>query len=324
MNIMPITTPFSETITGLDYNSATGVLSLTAGYIIPTTGSTFLPIGGGTLTGNLLFTDATYDIGASGATRPRHLYLSGNLVTGSTVAFNGSAISASYGINNQFTVSSSTANGIYNYLTNTKNTPVTVSVGLGFYSYWSPTVGSSASRTCTTLGGGSGITSITLDATETKDFTATNMFGYQSIFTYTGSTTGGGKAKVGTRAAHFWATAPNTNINTDVLLLTAFYDAGQDNAKVTTAWGLGINTANSYINGSLRIGSAVAPTVPLDVVGAILNTTTIEAGTGFKCGGTAAVADGTYTVGLKLTPVTGIDGTITVKGGIVTNIQSAT
>lgn len=35
-----------------------------------------LLITGGTLTGNLLFTDATYDIGASGATRPRDVYLS--------------------------------------------------------------------------------------------------------------------------------------------------------------------------------------------------------------------------------------------------------
>lgn len=31
----------------------------------------------GTLNANLLFTDATYDIGLTGATRPRHLYLSG-------------------------------------------------------------------------------------------------------------------------------------------------------------------------------------------------------------------------------------------------------
>ncbi len=29
---------------------------------------------------HLLFVDATYDIGASGATRPRHLYLSGNII----------------------------------------------------------------------------------------------------------------------------------------------------------------------------------------------------------------------------------------------------
>lgn len=42
----------------------------------------YLPISGGTLTGSLLFTDATYDIGASGATRPRDLFLSRNLVVG--------------------------------------------------------------------------------------------------------------------------------------------------------------------------------------------------------------------------------------------------
>ncbi len=49
----------------------------------------FLPITGGTLTGNLLFTDATYDIGASGATRPRDLFLSRNAVIGGTINVTG-------------------------------------------------------------------------------------------------------------------------------------------------------------------------------------------------------------------------------------------
>ncbi len=44
----------------------------------------------------------------------------------------------------------------------------------------------------------------------------------------------------------------------------------------------------------------------------------------YKASGTAPVADGTYTVGSKITPVTGDDGTITVKGGIITAIQQAT
>lgn len=44
---------------------------------------------------------------------------------------------------------------------------------------------------------------------------------------------------------------------------------------------------------------------------------------GYKAGGTSAVADGTYTVGSKITPVTGHDGTITVKGGIIIAIQQA-
>ena len=46
--------------------------------------------------------------------------------------------------------------------------------------------------------------------------------------------------------------------------------------------------------------------------------------TSFKPGGTSPVADGTYTVGDRITPVTGDLGTITVSGGIITAIQEAT
>lgn len=44
-----------------------------------------------TLAGNLLFTDATYDIGASGATRPRDFFLSRNAVVGGTLGVTGVA-----------------------------------------------------------------------------------------------------------------------------------------------------------------------------------------------------------------------------------------
>ena len=43
----------------------------------------------GTVTSNLIFTDNTYDIGASGATRPRNLYLSGLLTMGGALTVNG-------------------------------------------------------------------------------------------------------------------------------------------------------------------------------------------------------------------------------------------
>lgn len=43
--------------------------------------ATYLPLAGGTLTGNLLFTDNTLDIGASGATRPRTGYFGTSVVT---------------------------------------------------------------------------------------------------------------------------------------------------------------------------------------------------------------------------------------------------
>lgn len=39
----------------------------------------YLLLAGGTMTGNLLFTDNSYDIGASGATRPRDLFLAGEV-----------------------------------------------------------------------------------------------------------------------------------------------------------------------------------------------------------------------------------------------------
>jgi hypothetical protein len=51
-----------------------------------------LPLVGGTLTGNLLFSaDNTYDIGASGATRPRDLFLGRNVTLGGSLTLSGSS-----------------------------------------------------------------------------------------------------------------------------------------------------------------------------------------------------------------------------------------
>src|SRR3990167_8775744 len=44
-----------------------------------------------TIVSNLIFTDATYDIGASGATRPRDLFLSRNATIGGTIGVTGAA-----------------------------------------------------------------------------------------------------------------------------------------------------------------------------------------------------------------------------------------
>lgn len=50
------------------------------------TSTAYLPLAGGTLTGNLLFTDASFDVGASGATRPRSIFLSSNATIGGLTA----------------------------------------------------------------------------------------------------------------------------------------------------------------------------------------------------------------------------------------------
>lgn len=76
-------------------------------------------------------------------------------------------------------------------------------------------------------------------------------------------------------------------------------------------------------------GSSVDNSVPrfngtdgsaLQDSGVIIDDSNIVNAAGYKAGGTAAVADGTYTLGLG-TPVSGQNGTITVKGGIITAIQ---
>ena len=59
----------------------TGGISLNGNTTIGDSASDTLTINS-TITSHLKFTDNTYDLGASGATRPRHLYLSGNAVLG--------------------------------------------------------------------------------------------------------------------------------------------------------------------------------------------------------------------------------------------------
>ncbi len=76
-------------------------------------------------------------------------------------------------------------------------------------------------------------------------------------------------------------------------------------------------TSRLYVRNDGNIGiNNNAPGYNLDVTGGVNATT-------YSAGGTAPVADGTYTVGSKLLPA-GSNGTITIKGGIITAIQEAT
>lgn len=71
------------------------------------TSTAYLPLAGGTMVGNLLFTDATYDIGASGATRPRDFYLSRNSVIGGAETVTGLISGGTLNIaSSKFTVAS--------------------------------------------------------------------------------------------------------------------------------------------------------------------------------------------------------------------------
>jgi hypothetical protein len=63
-----------------------------------------------TITGHLLFTDATYDVGASGATRPRDFYFSRNGVIGGTLNVTGNVTLSGTG-NSVGTITTGTWNG---------------------------------------------------------------------------------------------------------------------------------------------------------------------------------------------------------------------
>jgi hypothetical protein len=65
----------------------------------------------GTLASNLLFVDATYDIGASGATRPRDLFLSRNAVIGGTLGLTGLATFATLTVTGTLTLTGATVAG---------------------------------------------------------------------------------------------------------------------------------------------------------------------------------------------------------------------
>jgi hypothetical protein len=61
------------------------------------------------------------------------------------------------------------------------------------------------------------------------------------------------------------------------LNITSFYDQGQ--TAGTDNWGLGINTANNYINGNLTVGGTRKPKESLDVIGNITASNEIKAKT---------------------------------------------
>lgn len=102
------------------FASGTRILASQVNANFSTLSSRALDKTGDTMTGDLKFTDATYDIGKSGATRPRDFFASRNAVIGGTLGVTGAttlsstlALTSDFAINtNKFTVAASSGNTV--------------------------------------------------------------------------------------------------------------------------------------------------------------------------------------------------------------------
>ena len=81
----------------------------------------------GTVTSNLIFTDNTYDIGATGATRPRNIFLSGNATVGGDITLAGGIdVTGAFGVDGNFDVNTNK----FNVTAATGNTTIAGTLGV--------------------------------------------------------------------------------------------------------------------------------------------------------------------------------------------------
>ena len=106
---------------------------------------------------------------------------------------------------------------------------------------------------------------ISLAASENRSYNTTAAEAFLSTFLSSEGASVTANSTVAT-FAHYKTGTVTLGTHTLITTLYGFYDAGQT-LGATNNWGIGINTANNYINGSLSIGKATAPAQALDVVG---------------------------------------------------------
>lgn len=255
--------------TPIDYNNVTGNIRLTTPLSVANGGT-----GLATLAANRIpYATALDTIGSSA-----NLTFDGSaLIVSGSGQFNNIGIGIAPSTVNAATVnflaSGTTVKGISLSVVNTKNTAGTsLCTGVDFQSIFKPIFTSTQfARTISSLHGGSGIAQIAVNTGGTANVTGTNVRAFYGQVTAYDADASGGVANI-TTGATFYSVAATKGSGV-ITNLYSFYDAGQTVA--TNNWGIAINTANNYFNGSVRIGSQVAPTVPLDVTGAALISSTL-------------------------------------------------
>jgi hypothetical protein len=225
----------------------------------------------GTVNSNLIFTDNTYDIGASGATRPRNLFLAGAATVGGNLSVGGTlTLTGGVNLNGNVTVGDTSADTL------TINATITSNLIFTDNTYDIGASGATRPRNLflagnATIGGAQTLTgALTVDSTTDSSSTTTGSIqtdggvGIAKAL-FVGTTANiAGVATFSAGTASLPAITTTGNTNTGIFFpaadTIAFTEGGVESMRITSAGNLGIGTTSPL--GKVHSSSASSGATP--------------------------------------------------------------
>ena len=194
-----------------------------------------------TIKSNLIFTDNTYDIGASGATRPRNIFLSGNATVGGDITLAGGIdVTGAFGVDGNFDVNTNK----FNVTAATGNTTIAGTLGV------TGAITATGNLNVDTINEISSAGGVTIDSVLLKDntITATTYTGaLASAVTATTQSASDNSTKVATTA---YVDSQVGTVDTLAEVLAIGNTSSGTNVELTTTDKVQFRDTGIYINSS--------------------------------------------------------------------------